>query len=159
MPESGQLTLSSAEETEALGDRLARAVRASGVGGFAIYLEGDLGTGKTTLARGFLRGLGHPGRVASPTYTLMEPYELPGCSVCHMDLYRIRSPSELLDLGLQDVLAGGSILLVEWPDGGNDPFEGHRVRVTLSAAYRPVLTFLVGGEFQLQAVSVMPISH
>ena len=118
MPESGQLTLSSAEETEALGDRLARAVRASGVGGFAIYLEGDLGTGKTTLARGFLRGPGHPGRVASPTYTLMEPYELPGCSVCHMDLYRIRSPSELLDLGLQDVLAGGSILLVEWPDHG-----------------------------------------
>jgi len=118
MPESGQLTLSCAEETEALGDRLARAVRASGARGFAIYLEGDLGAGKTTLARGFLRGLGHAGRVASPTYTLMEPYELEGCSVCHMDLYRIRSASELLDLGLQDVVAGGSILLVEWPDHG-----------------------------------------
>lgn len=85
-----------------------------------IYLEGDLGAGKTTFARGFLAALGHPGRVPSPTYTLIEPYELAGYLVYHIDLYRIRDASELDDLDLAGQLGQGSVALIEWPSHGGD---------------------------------------
>jgi tRNA threonylcarbamoyladenosine biosynthesis protein TsaE len=83
-----------------------------------VYLEGELGAGKTTLARGFLHGMGHQGQVPSPTYTLIEPYDLVEYMVYHIDLYRIRSAEELDDLGLADELGTGSIALIEWPDHG-----------------------------------------
>jgi len=99
---------------DAFGRRLAEHLEPPCV----IYLEGDLGTGKTTLVRGVLRGLGHQGSVRSPTYTLIEPYEIAGFHLFHLDLYRLGDPEELEYLGLRDLLDGDSVLLVEWPGRG-----------------------------------------
>ena len=87
-------------------------------GGAVVFLDGDLGAGKTTLARGILSGMGHRGAVTSPTYTLVEHYSPAGRDVYHFDLYRLQDPAELEMTGLRDLLDGSSILLVEWPTRG-----------------------------------------
>jgi tRNA threonylcarbamoyladenosine biosynthesis protein TsaE len=111
------LFAASAEETRAIGARLAAAVvTADERAPLVIGLSGDLGAGKTTLVGGLLHALGHPGAVRSPTYTLIEPYQLRGRDVNHCDLYRLRDPSELDELGLRDLLTPRSMLLVEWPE-------------------------------------------
>lgn len=97
---------------EGLGESLGKCSPA----GFQIHLQGDLGAGKTTLVRGFLRGRGYRGRVKSPTYTLVEPYELGGLRIFHFDLYRMHSADELLELGFQDYLEDDAIILIEWPE-------------------------------------------
>ena len=109
-----KLKLCAETDTEALGGALAQ-VAAQGA---RIYLHGDLGTGKTTLVRGFLRALGHAGPVRSPTYTLVEPYEHDGRSIYHLDLYRVGDPEELEYLGLRDLEREDAVLLVEWPEQG-----------------------------------------
>ena len=81
-----------------------------------IFLEGDLGAGKTTLARALIHGLGYPDRVKSPTYGLLEKYDVAGMHVLHLDLYRISEAGELEFLGLVDLLDSRTILVVEWPD-------------------------------------------
>jgi tRNA threonylcarbamoyladenosine biosynthesis protein TsaE len=83
-----------------------------------LYLEGDLGAGKTTFARALIRALGHSGRVKSPSYGLLEVYELPRCRVLHLDLYRLEDPGEVEFLGIADLLDRNSLLLVEWPAHG-----------------------------------------
>jgi tRNA threonylcarbamoyladenosine biosynthesis protein TsaE len=83
-----------------------------------IWLDGDLGTGKTAFARAFIHALGYKGRVKSPTYGLLEQYQLATLQVLHMDLYRIGDPGELEFLGIADLLDEQTILLVEWPDNG-----------------------------------------
>jgi len=81
-----------------------------------VFLIGEMGVGKTTLARGILRGLGFSGHVKSPTYTLVEPYEFGSIRVYHFDFYRIRDVEELEYIGLDDLLGERAIKLVEWPE-------------------------------------------
>jgi tRNA threonylcarbamoyladenosine biosynthesis protein TsaE len=107
-----RLRLEGEAAQEDLGRRLAPLL----TGGWIVHLRGDLGAGKTTLARGILRGLGHTGAVKSPTYTLIEPYEPGGRRVYHLDLYRLGDPEELEYLGLRDLLGGEDLILVEWPE-------------------------------------------
>lgn len=124
--------LDSDTATQAAGGRLAKAVRAAGVESLVIYLNGDLGAGKTTWARGFLRGLGHAGRVPSPTYTLVEPYTVKDYAVAHVDLYRLASPDEVDALALVELTGPGTIVLIEWPEHGGDRLPAADLQVELA---------------------------
>jgi tRNA threonylcarbamoyladenosine biosynthesis protein TsaE len=98
-----------------LGKRLAKACVAPPI---IIYLYGNLGAGKTTLARGFIRGMGYKEKVSSPSYALVEPYELDGKVVLHFDFYRVNKPKELEHMGIQDYFFDSTICLIEWPEKG-----------------------------------------
>ena len=105
---------------------------AAGIGGGAVvFLDGDLGAGKTTLARGILRGLNYAGAVTSPTYTLVERYDAGARTVYHFDLYRLREPAELEATGLRDWLDGEAIILIEWPERGGDALPAPDIRVDI----------------------------
>lgn len=105
--------LADAEATERVGRALGRMLAAGDV----IALHGALGSGKTTLARGMLRGLGFAGDVASPTFPIVQVYDPPDVRVpvWHVDLYRIEARQEIEELGLEDAREGG-VLIVEWPE-------------------------------------------
>lgn len=95
-----------------LAKAFGRALRAP----LVIYLQGDLGAGKTTFARALIQGLGYPGRVKSPTYGLLESYQAGGFDFLHLDLYRIQDPAELEYLAIPDQFTARGVLLIEWPE-------------------------------------------
>lgn len=101
--------------TEQFGARLAQSLGNAGV---IVFLEGDLGTGKTTLSRGLIRALGHQGAVKSPTYTLVEPYEDFDFPLYHFDLYRLSDPEEVEFLGVDEYFQPPAVCLIEWPQRG-----------------------------------------
>ena len=108
----------SGEETEALGARLLGAPASRDAPCRVVFLCGELGSGKSTFARGVLRALGVQGTIKSPSYTLLETYELPTITAVHLDLYRLLDPEELEHLGLPDYHRPGFLWLVEWPEKG-----------------------------------------
>jgi tRNA threonylcarbamoyladenosine biosynthesis protein TsaE len=122
-----------AEETEGFGAQLAGTRPAGDNTLCVVYLAGDLGAGKTTLARGLLRSLGVTGAVRSPTYTLVEIYELGALTALHLDLYRLSDPAELDNLGLREWARGGHLWLVEWPERGAGRLPAADLVITLSA--------------------------
>jgi tRNA threonylcarbamoyladenosine biosynthesis protein TsaE len=109
MPEDIVVDLPDEAATLSLGASLSKF---SGI----IFLNGELGAGKTTLVRGYLQALGYEGAVKSPTYTLIEPYEIAGRRLLHLDIYRLGDPLELEALAIRDELDPDNTLLVEWPE-------------------------------------------
>jgi tRNA threonylcarbamoyladenosine biosynthesis protein TsaE len=118
--DTGALTyaLATAEDTERMGAALASALPDMARRFAVVHLQGELGAGKTTLVRGFLRARGVQGRVRSPTYALVEPHEEPNHTYVHVDLYRLQGPVDVAGLGLGDYLLAGHVLLIEWPERG-----------------------------------------
>lgn len=133
----------SAQETEALGERLAARLRPGDV----IAYTGDLGAGKTAFTRGLARGLGVADRVTSPTFTIVNEYEGGRLPLFHFDLYRMDSPEELFDIGWEDYLARGGVCAVEWSENVADALERDTVRVDIRR----------GGEESRRVISVEPV--
>jgi tRNA threonylcarbamoyladenosine biosynthesis protein TsaE len=123
------LRLDNVRATETLGQALGRALRAGDV----VALFGDLGAGKTTLTRGILRGLGHEGDVASPTFPIVQAYEELEPPLWHVDLYRIDDPAEIGELALDEALANGA-LVIEWPERLGAALWPHALQLHLTAA-------------------------
>lgn len=151
MRESNSKTLNvqTPQDMRRLGRDIGGALRATTNKPTCVELEGELGAGKTTLVAGVLAAFGVKGPVRSPTYTLVEPYELDGRLLYHMDLYRLTDPDEIEPLGVRELLAPGAVLLIEWPQRARGrlppadlsiaiqyeepPREGRRVRVTCTS--------------------------
>lgn len=128
-----QAELSDLDATRRLAKALAHCLQP----GMKIYLSGDLGTGKTTLVRELLRQLGHAGRVSSPSFTLMEPYNLSRFEVHHFDFYRLSDPGAWRDAGFEDSFAGAAVVLVEWPEHAGGGLPAPDLRLTLRFAPPP----------------------
>ncbi len=120
--------LNSTAETEALGAKLYRCLPEKCL----VFLIGNLGAGKTTLVRGFLRAAGHHGTVKSPTYTVVEEYRLNGRQFYHFDLYRLADPEELEWIGIRDYFTLQAVCIVEWPDKGKGFLPEPDLRIELA---------------------------
>lgn len=120
--------LQNVEETEQLGAEL----YVSSPRKYLVFLQGDLGSGKTTLVRGYLRAAGYAGTVKSPTYNIVEEYTLAGNKIYHFDLYRLNDPEELEYLGISDYFKQDSVCFIEWPDKGEGFLPKPDAVITLS---------------------------
>tara|TARA_B100000029_G_scaffold514060_1_gene615498 strand:- start:112 stop:564 length:453 start_codon:yes stop_codon:yes gene_type:complete len=122
------IPLTNEAETIKVGAKVASCLQ----GGEVIYLKGELGTGKTTLVRGVLNGLGHTGNVKSPTFTIVEPYSINNYVIYHFDLYRLDDPEELESLGIRDYCDGQSICFFEWPEKGGNLLPNADIKLELT---------------------------
>jgi len=127
-----------------------------------VYLEGDLGTGKTTFARAMLRALGEPGPVRSPTYGLLAEYQTPAGRVLHLDLYRIEDPAEVSQLGVDDYIEDYRLWLIEWPARAPDRLPISDLRLRLGVKDHGRLAELSpttpAGQSWLDAINAGPVS-
>ncbi|MFU2135756.1 tRNA (adenosine(37)-N6)-threonylcarbamoyltransferase complex ATPase subunit type 1 TsaE [Gallibacterium anatis] len=119
MAESLTLFLANEEATIALGQKLSRFLLTP-TQNFVIYLNGQLGAGKTTLTRSIIQAMGYQGNVKSPTYALVEEYHLPQKNIYHFDLYRLSDPEELEFIGFRDYFRENALCLLEWAEKGGD---------------------------------------
>jgi tRNA threonylcarbamoyladenosine biosynthesis protein TsaE len=117
--------------TVAFGRQLGEILSNRYSGRAVVFLRGQLGAGKTTLVRGLLQGLGHEGVVKSPTYTLLEPYNMLAGEVFHFDLYRVNDPQELEFVGFDEIIDGAGLKLFEWPEKAADWLPQPDVEVSL----------------------------
>ena len=122
-----KLELTREKEMLELGVRLARLLQGEGV----LHISGDLGAGKTTLCRGILRAMGHPGAVKSPTFTLVEPYQFSESEVYHFDLYRLGDPGELEYIGIDEYFGNNKLCLIEWPEKAIGYLPQHDLEITI----------------------------
>ena len=124
--------------------------------GIVVFLQGDLGAGKTTLVRGLLRRLGYQGAVKSPTYTLLEEYLIDGKKIIHFDLYRLTDPEELDLIGIRDYFDDQSNCLIEWPQRGQGhlPQQDLEIQISLDGSGRlaRILAFSNRGMEGLKAI-------
>jgi tRNA threonylcarbamoyladenosine biosynthesis protein TsaE len=126
-----ELRLAGAPDSEGLGAALAPGIPWSAPRAVGLFLSGDLGAGKTTVARGLLRALGVGDVVRSPTYTLLESYEHGGHRILHLDLYRLGGAADLGPLGLRDELGPGVLLIAEWPERAGSALPSPDLRLEL----------------------------
>ena len=147
--EAGVVALADLDAVTRLGAAIAERLEP----GDAVLLRGDLGAGKTTLARAILTALGHQGETPSPTFTLVQAYDTARLSIAHFDLYRLKSPGEIEELGFDDALASGAAL-VEWPEQAEEFMPAERLDVWLETEPRRVA--LVGqGRWAVLADEIM----
>jgi tRNA threonylcarbamoyladenosine biosynthesis protein TsaE len=140
------LSLPDEAATLRLGAALAAgAAGGTGTGGLVLHLKGELGSGKTTLARGLIQALGHSGRVKSPTYTLLEPYSLLRLNLYHFDFYRFKDRSEWLSSGFREYFNPESLCIVEWPERAGDLLAPPDLEIQL--------------RYTAQARTAVPVAH
>jgi len=148
------LSLPDVAATRALGARIAAGLSV----GDLVALEGDLGAGKTTLARAILRSLGVSEDVPSPTFTLVQLYETPDLTVRHYDLYRIENANEIAELGIDEAVEDGAAL-VEWPERADGRLPGALLQVGLQAADADSRTASLSGPAKWAAIFEASVTH